>query len=221
MNNCLALQLDVALPWNAGIPAKAAHSRIGEVKLTGPDDSSLSGFAIIGEPHDRAALDALLPAVYAELRALAERYLRGERADHTLQPTALVHEAYLRLSEQHGVNWHDRAQLFGVAAQMMRRILVNHAEARNTAKRGGLVTRVTLDESVSWGGDRELDIVALDEALTRLAKLDSRQARVVELRFFAGLSIEESAEVLNISPATVKREWSMAKAWLRTELAKA
>jgi RNA polymerase sigma factor (TIGR02999 family) len=117
------------------------------------------------------------------------------------------------------VNWQDKAQLFGVAAQMMRRILVNHAEARNATKRGGLVTRVTLDESVSWGGDRELDIVALDEALTRLAQLDPRQARVVELRFFAGLSIEESAEVLNVSPATVKREWSMAKAWLRAELA--
>jgi RNA polymerase sigma-70 factor (ECF subfamily) len=179
----------------------------------------LSGFAIIGEAHDRAALDALLPAVYGELRVLASHYLRGERADHTLQPTALVHEAYLRLSEQHNVNWQDRAQLFGVAAQMMRRILVNHAEAHNATRRGGLVTRVTLDESVSWGGDKELDIVALDEALTRLAQLDSRQARVVELRFFAGLSIDESAEVMGISPATVKREWSMAKAWLRAELA--
>lgn len=183
------------------------------------EDQSLQGFVVVGNPHDRAALDAQLPAVYAELRALAGHYLNGERADHTLQPTALVHEAYLRLSQQHGVNWQDKAQLFGVAAQMMRRILVNHAEARNATKRGGLVTRVTLDESVSWGGDRELDIVALDEALTRLAQLDPRQARVVELRFFAGLSIEESAEVLNISPATVKREWSMAKAWLRAELA--
>lgn len=186
--------------------------------LTGPDSDSLSEFTFMGEPQDRAALDALLPAVYSELRALASRYLRGERPDHTLQPTALVHEAYLRLSQQHGVNWQDKGQLFGIAAQMMRRILVNHAEARNAKKRGGLVTRVTLDDSVSWGGDRELDIVALDEALTRLAELDARQARVVELRFFAGLSIDESAEVLGISPATVKREWSMAKAWLRSEL---
>jgi RNA polymerase sigma-70 factor, ECF subfamily len=187
--------------------------------LTDRDDESLSGFTFVGEPHDRAALDALLPAVYSELRALAGRYLRGERPDHTLQPTALVHEAYLRLTEQHGVNWQDKTQLFGIAAQMMRRILVNHAEARNATKRGGLVTRVTLDDSISWGGSRELDIVALDEALTRLGQMDGRQARVVELRFFAGLSIDESAEVLGISPATVKREWSMAKAWLRSELA--
>jgi len=184
-----------------------------------PKDQSLSGFEIIGDPHDRAALDALLPAVYGELRALAGRYLRNERPDHTLQPTALVHEAYLRLSEQHGVDWRDKSQLFGVAAQMMRRILVNHAEARNATKRGGDITRVTLDESVSWGGERDLDIVALDEALTRLAQLDVRQSRVVELRFFAGLSIEESAEVLNVSPATIKREWTMAKTWLRDELA--
>jgi RNA polymerase sigma factor (TIGR02999 family) len=186
------------------------------VKLS--EDNSLSGFTVVGNPHDRAALDALLPAVYAELKALAGSYLRRERPDHTLQPTALVHEAYLRLTEQHGVDWRDKAQLFGVAAQMMRRILVNHAEARNAAKRGGHVTRVTLDESVSWEGSREVDIVALDEALTRLAELDMRQARVVELRFFAGLTIEETGEVLDISPATVKREWTMAKAWLRSEL---
>lgn len=185
------------------------------------NDQSLIGFEIIGDPHDRAALDALLPAVYGELRALAGHYLRGERPDHTLQPTALVHEAYLRLSEQHGVDWRDKAQLFGVAAQMMRRILVNHAEARNAAKRGGDVTRVTLDDSVSWGGEPEVDVTALDEALTRLAKVDHRQARVVELRFFAGLSIDECAQVLGISPATVKREWTMAKNWLRDELAKA
>ena len=175
-------------------------------------------FAIVGNAHNRAALDTALPAVYAELRSLASRYLRSERSDHTLQPTALVHEAYLRLADQHGVDWRDKSQLFGIAAQMMRRILVNHAEARNAAKRGGHVTRVTLDDSVSWGGEREVDVVALDEALTRLAQLDKRQARVVELRFFAGLSIEESAHVLDISPATVKREWTMAKAWFRNEL---
>jgi RNA polymerase sigma-70 factor, ECF subfamily len=185
------------------------------------EDHSLKGFEIVGDPHDRAALDALLPVVYGELRALAGHYLRGERPDHTLQPTALVHEAYLRLTQQHGVDWRDKGQLFGVAAQMMRRILVNHAEARNAAKRGGGVTRVTLDESVSWGGEPKVDVSALDEALTRLALLDHRQARVVELRFFAGLSIEECAHVLDISPATVKREWTMAKTWLRDELAKA
>ena len=187
--------------------------------MTHPENTSFGTFATTGNPRDRAALDALLPVVYAELKALASRYLRNERPDHTLQPTALVHEAYLRLSQQHGVDWSDKAQLFGIAAQMMRRILVNHAEARNSGKRGGHITRVTLDESVSWEGSLEVDIVALDEALSRLAQLDLRQERVVELRFFAGLSIEETAQVLDISPATVKREWSMAKAWLRNELA--
>jgi RNA polymerase sigma factor (TIGR02999 family) len=183
-----------------------------------PDPNDLTSYVIGGSTHDKAALDALLPAVYGELHALAERYLRIERPDHTLQPTALVHEAYIRLSAQRHVDWCDRAQFFGVAAQMMRRILVNHAEARNSAKRGGKVTRVTLDESVSWSGEQALDLVELDESLTALAAFDPRQARVVELRFFAGLGIEETAEVLGISPATVKREWSVAKAWLRREL---
>ncbi len=184
-----------------------------------PDENDLSEFTIGGNARDKAALDALLPAVYEELHALAGRYLRHERPDHTLQPTALVHEAYIRLSEQRQVDWRDRSQFFGVAAQMMRRILVNYAESRNTAKRGGQFARVTLDESVSWDGERALDLVSLDEALTALAALDARQARVVELRFFAGLSIEETGEVLDISPATVKREWTMAKAWLRRALA--
>ncbi len=186
--------------------------------LSSRDPHDLTSYVIGGSPHDKATLDALLPAVYGELHALAERYLRIERPDHTLQPTALVHEAYIRLSAQRHVNWCDRAQFFGVAAQMMRRILVNHAEARNSAKRGGKVTRVTLDESVSWADGRDIDLVHLDEALTSLAAFDPRQARIVELRFFAGLGIEETAEVLAISPATVKREWSVAKAWLRREL---
>ena len=167
---------------------------------------------------DVASLDALFPAVYEELRRLAGRHLRRERPDHTLQPTALVHEAYMRLAEQHGAAWPSRAHFFGAAAVMMRRILVNHAHAHNAAKRGGGVTRVTLDESVSWAGERDVDLVALDEALTALADQDPRQGRVVELRFFAGLSVEATAEVLGISPATVKREWSVAKAWLRREL---
>ncbi|MBL0170566.1 MAG: RNA polymerase subunit sigma-70 [Gemmatimonadaceae bacterium] len=152
------------------------------------------------------------------MHALAERYLRVERPDHTLQPTALVHETYIRLSNQRHVNWMDRDQFFGISAHMMRRILVNHAEARNAAKRGGQVTRVTLDESISWSGGRDLDLIELDEALTRLAAFDPRQARVVELRFFAGLDINETAGVIGISAATVKREWSVAKAWLRREL---
>jgi RNA polymerase sigma-70 factor, ECF subfamily len=160
----------------------------------------------------------LLPVVYDELHRLAQRFLRDERADHTLQPTALVNEAYLRLSSQRSVDWVNRAQFFGVAAQMMRRILVTHAEARNAAKRLGMATRVTLDESLSWSGGRDLDLVALDDALTQLSTIDPRQAQVVEQRFFAGLSIDETAEVLDISPATVKREWTMAKAWLRRAL---
>jgi RNA polymerase sigma factor (TIGR02999 family) len=163
-------------------------------------------------------LDAQFRAVYDELRALADRYLRRERPDHTLQPTALVHEAYLRLTSQHAVDWANRAQFFGVAAEMMRRILVNHALAHGAVKRGGGATRVTLDESVSWSGERDVDLIALDEALVALAGFDPRQARIVELRFFAGLGIEETGDVLGISPATVKREWSVAKAWLRREL---
>ncbi len=182
------------------------------------DPHEFDAFVIDGSRFDRAALDALLPAVYSELHHIAERFLRLERPDHTLQPTALVHEAYLRLSEQRQVNWLDRAQFFGIAARMMRRILVNHAAARNSAKRGGYVTRVTLDESVKWTGERELDLVALDDALTALASFDPRQARVVELRFFAGLDIDETALVLGLSPATVTREWRLAKAWLRREL---
>ncbi|HEY0928975.1 MAG TPA: ECF-type sigma factor [Gemmatimonas sp.] len=166
----------------------------------------------------KADLDAALPLVYDELRALAQQYLRRERPDHTLQPTALVNEAYMRLTSQRQVDWGNRAQFFGIAAQMMRRILVNHAEARNADKRGGQLTHVTLDEAVSWSGARDLDLLELDEALARLADLDPRQARVVELRFFAGLSIEDTATVMSLSPATIKREWTVAKAWLRREL---
>ena len=182
------------------------------------DPHDLTSYVIVENPRDKEALDALLPAAYRELRMLAARYLNAERPDHTLQPTALVHEAYMRLTAQRQVDWRDRTQFFGIAAQMMRRILVNYAEARNSAKRGGEATRITLEESVSWSGGSDLDLTELDEALTALAAFDPRQARVVELRFFAGLSIEETAEVLGISPATVKREWNVAKAWLRRAL---
>ncbi len=168
---------------------------------------------------DTAGLDALIPLVYDELHALAARYLRRERPDHTLQPTALVHEAYMRLTGQRSVDWTNRAQFFAVAAETMRRILVNHALAHRAAKRGGGATPVTLDDAADAAAEPDVDVVALDEALTALAALDPRQARVVELRYFAGLSIEETAEVLDVSPATVKREWSMARAWLRRALA--
>jgi RNA polymerase sigma factor (TIGR02999 family) len=163
---------------------------------------------------DNAALGDLLPLVYAELRRLAANYLRRERQGHTLQPTALVHEAYLRMIDQTQVRWQNRAHFFGVAAQMMRRILVDHARAQQAEKRGGDVQKFSLDENIDVSGERASDLVALDEALARLAEIDPQKSRVVELRFFGGLSVEETAEVLGVSAPTVKRQWRMAKAWL-------
>jgi RNA polymerase sigma factor (TIGR02999 family) len=164
---------------------------------------------------DREALDALTPLVYDELRRLAGRYLRRERLDHTLQSTALVHEAYLKLIDQRNVRWQNRAQFFGLAAEMIRRILVDHARARQAAKRGGSAFKLTLDEALDASAPRDLDLVRLDDVLEGLAKIDPQQSKIVELRFFAGLTIEETAEVLGISPATVKRDWMVAKAWLK------
>ncbi|HEX3248436.1 MAG TPA: sigma-70 family RNA polymerase sigma factor [Pyrinomonadaceae bacterium] len=166
----------------------------------------------------KSNLDDLMPAVYDELRRLAQHYLSRERAGHTLQTTALVHEAYLRLVDQKTVDWQNRSQFFGIAAQMMRRILINHARERNAQKRQGYATKVSLDEAISLFETREVDLVALDEALNALAALDPQQAQVVELRFFGGLTIEEVAEVMDISPATTKREWDSAKLWLRRQL---
>jgi RNA polymerase sigma factor (TIGR02999 family) len=166
---------------------------------------------------DQHALNDLLPLVYDELRRLARSYLQRERPGHTLQSTALVNEAYLRLVDQN-VTWQSRAHFFGIAAQMMRRILVDHARARDAAKRGAGDIKVTLDEGMAVSGAREVDVIALDIALDNLSKLDPQQGRIVELRFFAGLSIEETSEVLSISPATVKRDWAMAKAWLSREM---
>lgn len=165
-------------------------------------------------------LDQLLEAVYAELRRQAARYLRRERNNHTLQPTALVNEAFMKLVDQRNVQWQNRAHFFGIAAQAMRRIVIDHARARQRVKRGGVQQPVTLDEAMIAGEPRSIDVLALDEALTRLARLDERQARIVELRYFAGLSVEETAEVTGLSPATVKREWAMARAWLHAELTK-
>jgi RNA polymerase sigma factor (TIGR02999 family) len=163
---------------------------------------------------DHAVLDALLPAVYDELRRLASNYLRRERVGHTLQPTALVHEAYIRLVDQTRVEWQNRAHFFGVAAQMMRRILVDHARAQAADKRGGDAQKLSLDENIDVSAMRPSELVALDEALERLAQLDPQKSRLVELRFFGGLSVEETAEVLGVSAPTVKRQWRMAKAWL-------
>jgi RNA polymerase sigma factor (TIGR02999 family) len=167
---------------------------------------------------DQQALDRLIPVVYGELRRLASRHLRRERADHTLQTTALIHEAYLKLVEQRNVQWQNRAHFFGIAAQLMRRILVDHARTRHRVKRGGAATRVPLEEVLVAAEGLNINLVSLDEALTKLAGVDSRLCRTVELRFFGGMSVEETAEVLRVSAATVKNDWSMAKAWLRREL---
>jgi len=164
---------------------------------------------------DKAALDRLMPAMYDELHRLAGAFLRSERPDHTLQPTALVNEAYLRLVDQRSVTWENRAQFFGLAAQMMRRILVNHAEARRTAKRGGGAARVTLATELLIGSDKTLEILEIDQAL---AALDPEKAQIVELRFFAGMSNEETAEALGKSTATIERGWRVARAWLFNEL---
>lgn len=167
---------------------------------------------------DPGAREALIPLVYDELRRLARRHLRGERPDHTLQSAALVHEAYLRLIRQEQPHWQNRAHFFGVAAQLMRHILVDHARGRAAAKRGAGAPRLSLDADVALPQEREVDVVALDDALKQLAALDEQASRVVELRFFGGLSIEETSVVLGVSPATVKREWATARAWLQREM---
>ena len=164
------------------------------------------------------ALSALLPLIYDELRHIASSYLRHERPDHTLQTTALVHEAYLRLAGQQDLGWKNRAHFRAIAATTMRRILVEHARARGRNKRGGSAERVVLDDAVALTASGPIELVAVDQALTRLEHLDRQQAQIVELRFFAGLSVEETAEVLSISATTVKRDWAMARAWLRREL---
>lgn len=155
-----------------------------------------------------------MPLVYSELRKLAQHYLRRERSDHTLQSTALVHEAYLRLAGQSAPQWQNRAHFFGIAAHLMRQILVEHARSRGAAKRGGGATRITLDASLAIAQQNEVDVIVLDKALQDLTELDAQQGRIVELRFFGGLTIEDTSEVLGISPATVKREWVTARAWL-------
>lgn len=163
---------------------------------------------------DQNALNELLPLVYDELRRVAANQLRNERSDHTLQATALVHEAYLRLLEQKEVDWGNRLHFFSIAAEMMRRILVNYAIQRNAKKRGDGAAKIALDEAISFSKEKELDLVVLDETLNELARLDPDQAKIVELRFFAGLTIEETAQAMGISDSTVKREWRSAKAWI-------
>jgi RNA polymerase sigma factor (TIGR02999 family) len=163
---------------------------------------------------DRAALDQMLPLVYGELRRLANFYLSRERPGHTLQPTALVHEAYLRLVDQQNVDWKNRAQFFGLAAEMMRRILTNHARDRSAGKRGGKPERISLSRIHPSTRSKEIELIALDEALNQLSAMDARKSRIVELKFFSGLTLEEIAEVLQISISTVQRDWTIARAWL-------
>ena len=163
---------------------------------------------------DVAARDALVPLVYDELRRVAQKNLAGQRSDHTLQATALVHEAYLRLVNRKTANWQGRTHFFALAAQMMRQILVDHARMRNTAKRGGGTFTLLVEDAPAGEGGVNLDLIGLDKAMKRLAALDPRQSQIVELRFFGGLSIEEAARVVDVSPATAKREWATARVWL-------
>jgi RNA polymerase sigma factor (TIGR02999 family) len=167
---------------------------------------------------EEAAASKLMPVVYNELRRLAGIYMRREREDHTLQATALVHEAYLKLIDQRSVNWQSRAHFFGISAQLMRRILIDHARGHKRDKRGGDQQKVSLDDVFLFAEQESDELLAVDDSLNRLARLDPRQARVVELRFFGGLSVEEAADVMGVSPKTVKREWSVAKAWLAADL---
>ena len=168
---------------------------------------------------DQAALEQLMPLVYGELRRLAAAYLRRERSNHTLQSTALVNEAFLRMVQQHEVQWRNRAHFYGIAAQMIRRILVDYARSQHAEKRGAGAVKLELDEAMAVAQTApDVDLLALNDALDRLTQLDERQSRVVELRFFAGLSIEETAEVLHLSPASIKREWQTARAWLYREM---
>lgn len=188
--------------------------------MTTPSANDITQLLIAWRAGDAAALEALMPLVYQELHRLAHRYLGRDRHGHTLQTTALVNEAYLRLVNQQDLPWHDRVHFFAVAAQMMRRILVDYARARHVQKRGGGARHVALDEALEVSDARAAEVVALDEALESLAVFDPRKSQLVELRFFGGLSIEETAEVLGVSPGTVMRDWTLAKAWLQREINK-
>ena len=183
-----------------------------------PSRSDITQWLAVCREGDTEALEKLLPIIYDELHRQAVRAFSRERAGHTLQPTALVNEVYLRLVSQHEMKWQNRAQFLGIAAQMMRRILVSHARARKAAKRGGGDTCITLEEGVAAAPERDVNLLAIDEALTRLETVDPEKSRMVELRFFSGLSIEETAEVMGVSPRTIDRQWQTAKAWLYREI---
>ncbi|MGI9172245.1 MAG: sigma-70 family RNA polymerase sigma factor [Chthoniobacterales bacterium] len=189
--------------------------------MSAPPRQQVTRMLIDWSNGDREAAADLMPLVYDELRQIARACLQRERSDHTLQATGLVHEAYLRLVDQTEANWKNRAHFFGVAARVMRRILVDHARKARAEKRGGDWDKLEFNEALLSSPERQVDLVALDDALQDLAKLDPRQSRVVELRFFGGLTEEEAGEVLDVSPRTIRREWRIAKAWLRRELVRA
>jgi RNA polymerase sigma-70 factor (ECF subfamily) len=188
--------------------------------MTPPAQNEITQLLLAWSNGDKAALEELTPLVYAELHRLAERYMRREHAGHPLQTTALVNEAYVRLVDMRQVQWQNRAHFFGVAAQLMRHILVDFARARLRAERGGYKQQVSLEEAAVVSKERGADFIALDDALKSLAEIDPRKSRMVELRYFGGLSVEETAEALNISPRTVMREWNLARDWLYRELSK-
>jgi RNA polymerase sigma factor (TIGR02999 family) len=189
--------------------------------MTSGAPQDITGLLVAWSNGDRAALDSLVPLIYAELHRLARRYMRQEGPGHTLETTALVNEAYLRLVNQKQVNWQNRTHFFAVSAQSMRNILVDMARGRKRQRRGGDAEHLSLDESLVFSEERASELIALDDALTALAKVDERKGRIVEMRYFGGLSVEETAEVLQISVATVDREWRRARAWLYSELNKA
>jgi RNA polymerase sigma factor (TIGR02999 family) len=191
---------------------------IEEATMNDSRKGEVTGLLVAWKNGSPEALDELIPIVYSELRRLASRELRGERRDHSLQPTALTHEAFIRLFGARRISWQNRAHFFAVASQLMRRVLVEHARNRRAAKRGGAPTRVVLNEATQPAEAADVDVIALHDALNELEKVDSRQSRIVELKYFGGLKNEETAEVLSISPATVKRDWSVAKLWLRRAL---
>jgi RNA polymerase sigma factor (TIGR02999 family) len=214
----LKLRLNPRLPYSPPSVGKVTADTHKLDMVSAPPRQEVTQVLVDWNKGDANAPDRLMPLVYEELRKLARNYLQRERSDHTLQATGLVHEAYLRLVDQSSMSWQNRAHFFGVAAQVMRRILVDHARAHRAEKRGGEREKIAFDEALAPSDEKAVDLIALDDALQDLVTFDPRQSRIVELRFFGGLTNEEIGEVLEISPRTIKREWRLAKAWLRREI---